>query len=839
MKINAGQAPSTLIPEYIGSDFDKVIEVADNIEYIKHVAGMSGLGANVHIGATPPTKPKAGSEWYCTTDGRTYVWYADADSSQWVESSPQSPIEIDPATADNIFTLWKRSASEAGLNLVAGSFEEGGVLTSSTDVLWHKGLNSIYSWSGAFPKTVAPGTDPTTAGSGYTPRTDVVLRGELLDGALHMRDGLFALRDIVSVKDFGAVGDFNPADQSGTDDTAAFLAALASGIKVIKIPKGNYKITSTFVLDRCVSWLGDTSYTSRIYFFDCDGFIYNLETSAKADPNDQVIFRDISLCTTSRGYTGISVSRFAATNKPRVVLLEDVALIGADVYWDTPNNQWPGQPMGYRLEWGCGFKGDQVDSCTLNGVYIRGCSQNHETEFPGASIGVDISNSTFVNIFGGCNINFTKIGIRITGQSEGIKVYGNDIGACETGYMLDAPNGGSSHHTVINNHFNPTKCAISINLGGHSIIADNFILKRIPTALESVGGHPFTYINMVGNDSIVRDNLLQSNPANIDYVGLGDTGILISGNNNLCSGNYGYNVGTMHRVVSGQYNTIFSGKEHATGTSTAKYLVDTAASTMCGNYYSTEDGGANLLQFPMNVSFGDPIKSGVNFIHHVRTGGLGALYDSRWEYSGGTASNAQGTCRFTGKTLLSTAQENIITNVLKPAATNTVSLGVSGLVWSGGFTQTAFTVTSDERVKSQPLAITDAMLDAAAEVDWVQYQYLDRVEAKGPDGARWHFGAVAQRYVEAFARHGLDAHDYGFLCYDEWEASPAEFSVIPAILDKAGNVLEPEQTVVIQEAREAGSLYGIRYEEALALEAALQRRNYQRLLDRVEALEAK
>ena len=35
MKINAGQASSTLIPEYIGSDFDKVTIVVDNIDYVK------------------------------------------------------------------------------------------------------------------------------------------------------------------------------------------------------------------------------------------------------------------------------------------------------------------------------------------------------------------------------------------------------------------------------------------------------------------------------------------------------------------------------------------------------------------------------------------------------------------------------------------------------------------------------------------------------------------------------------------------------------------------------------------------------------------------------------
>ena len=146
---------------------------------------------------------------------------------------------------------------------------------------------------------------------------------------------------------------------------------------------------------------------------------------------------------------------------------------------------------------------------------------------------------------------------------------------------------------------------------------------------------------------------------------------------------------------------------------------------------------------------------------------------------------------------------------------NSTLCGTAAVPWSGGFTQSAFTVTSDETYKTEPLEITDVMLDAAAEVNWVQYQYLDRVGEKGPDGARWHFGAIAQRYLEAFKRHGLDAHRFGFLCYDEWDASEA--------------VINEETGVVITPAVEAGSRYGIRYEEALALEAALQRRTASRL----------
>lgn len=166
-----------------------------------------------------------------------------------------------------------------------------------------------------------------------------------------------------------------------------------------------------------------------------------------------------------------------------------------------------------------------------------------------------------------------------------------------------------------------------------------------------------------------------------------------------------------------------------------------------------------------------------------------------------------------------------VTGNVQPVAANTYYIGTGGLPWAGGFTQTAFTVTSDADYKSDPLLMTDAILDAAAEVQLVQYQYLDRIEEKGPDGARWHFGAIAQRYVEAFERHGLDAHRFGFICYDEW-------GDVPAVIDEeTGDVITP--------AIEAGSRYGIRYEEMLVMEAALQRRSYARLLDKYESLAAR
>ena len=47
----------------------------------------------------------------------------------------------------------------------------GGTLTQPNQAFLHPTDKNYYSWTGAFPHVVAPGTDPTVVGSGYVPRT--------------------------------------------------------------------------------------------------------------------------------------------------------------------------------------------------------------------------------------------------------------------------------------------------------------------------------------------------------------------------------------------------------------------------------------------------------------------------------------------------------------------------------------------------------------------------------------------------------------------------------------------------------------------------------------------
>ena len=120
--------------------------------------------------------------------------------------------------------------------------------------------------------------------------------------------------------------------------------------------------------------------------------------------------------------------------------------------------------------------------------------------------------------------------------------------------------------------------------------------------------------------------------------------------------------------------------------------------------------------------------------------------------------------------------------------------------------------TSDLREKElRQDGIEDAVLRAWGKVNYSQSKFKDAIQKKG-DGARWHFGLVAQQVKEAFESEGLDAFAYGLLCYDEWQD---EFEMIG---DGEGNFIKGEKII-----KPAGNRYGIRYEEALALECAYLR----------------
>jgi hypothetical protein len=85
------------------------------------------------------------------------------------------------------------------------------------------------------------------------------------------------LRETVSVKDFGAVGD------GVTDDTAAIQAALGSGAKNVYFPAGQYKTTATIDRPTTIRMYGDGAFASTIVAYHNNSIIRTAPVALAGD----------------------------------------------------------------------------------------------------------------------------------------------------------------------------------------------------------------------------------------------------------------------------------------------------------------------------------------------------------------------------------------------------------------------------------------------------------------------------------------------------------------------------------------------------------------------------
>ena len=73
---------------------DPAIFLKDSNNNVIRISGVGNIAddGQVELPATttPPSNPQSGNLWYNSDDGRLYIYYTDADSSQWVDASPDS-----------------------------------------------------------------------------------------------------------------------------------------------------------------------------------------------------------------------------------------------------------------------------------------------------------------------------------------------------------------------------------------------------------------------------------------------------------------------------------------------------------------------------------------------------------------------------------------------------------------------------------------------------------------------------------------------------------------------------------------------------------------------------
>lgn len=162
---------------------------------------------------------------------------------------------------------------------------------------------------------------------------------------------------------------------------------------------------------------------------------------------------------------------------------------------------------------------------------------------------------------------------------------------------------------------------------------------------------------------------------------------------------------------------------------------------------------------------------------------------------------------------------------LQPTNNNLLSLGVPSALWTQVHATNGTISTSDERLKTPLVPMTDAEEAAFLEINELpmKWQWLARIAEEG-DAARWHAGPSVQAAIAIMEKHELEAFSYGVFCYDswpaqtevwhewsaedaqavEWPAVPETWADIPEEVDADGQIVAPARRELVHEAIPAG-----------------------------------
>jgi hypothetical protein len=610
---------------------------------------------------------------------------------------------------------------------------------------WNTATNNLWAWNGV-------GWTVTNNFNEFTPF--------LATGTTTPRNLVTREADVVNVKDFGAVGD------GVADDTAAIQAAFAAATsqannKIVFFPSGDFRITAPLSIPQD----GFTIIGS--------GFGFALLSTTKHGSRIIADFTGGYVLTSNKNTTSVS-DIIIDSSANRLAAARDMQ--GGGIMFDTARTSRLSRVQVWQQP------GNGIYLCrSISSALVENCSVG---KVKGHAYVVDdgtLGGLTPISPAGIITLNTCK-----AERADGCGLLVGD--PAKTSGTLSA-------YRVLALNFEPFYCGGVSSIGGDAVIklfSDNNTISG-----SAVRGPE----NQIGGISNTLGDLWNGSQADVLV-----NGVIVDGRNNHLINTRFIDVRQPAvKVKETSTNTVVSGAEFRhSGTSADNFTtpidVEAGVKSISINNLGTSQvvAGGNH-----NVSLSKRASADCIMTHSTNSWGATVAGvpsgqsvildgdDENLSYYDGTAQ----------KVRIGSEGDVRVANSIRGFNNNVQSCGVPAARWTEVFAVNGVINTSDATYKQQIQEVSESVLRAWGNVKVKQYKFNHAVDAKG-EKARWHHGVIAQEVKEAFENEGLDAFEYGVLCYDSWEDE----------LDDNGNIINP-----------SGSSYGIRYEEALAIECAYQR----------------
>lgn len=706
--------------------------------------------------------------------------------------------------------------------------------------LW---LPTLAERAGKFLGFDANGIPVPVAGTDTAP--DLSDRTVLPAGATHARSLRAKLGELVSVRDFGAVGD------GIADDTAAIQAAVDQGGHVrVPRPSVAYRITA-----RILASVPGTTIEAE------DGAEIRQDTAGVAGivvAADNVTIRGLYLNSPQpkTGSTASGPYRGGIHYHSGVLQIEGNHLLVEKCTF---------------LNWttGIGHHGTQADTTTLaRGGTVRHCVFiRHDfgilaRQFDGFTIegneGYDcedttnnpphlvyitdrgVTRSRGLIVADNREINNTSSSAYKIRNVDGVSVTGNIASGCprgvEIGTCTDVVVSGNVVDNIINNPLDTQQGAFGfadcerVKVVGNTVNINPGVNCFGFRLREDVG--PSNRLVELINNTVTATWTVETTFMAVQVIGFNDVDII-----NLQFVNMGFvtpiypiriDSGTRVRIVNPRLFTNASTTnaerlvQVLAGGNATYVQVDTRLWTTWSATASVSDGGtASVIR-----------TNGAYNAAGALVAPVGSQASPGVAFDGDAAKGL-----YRGAGMLAVAVDGATpiywtTNSWRPGADNAVTVGTSALRPSVYYGVTGAINTSDAREKLLRSSLTEAELRAAGRISRsvVVYQWLSSLAAKG-QAARLHVGPTAQAVAEAFAAEGLDAARYALWCSDDL------YELVKVGTDDDGNPIMAEVPVLDGDGRQM-TRQGLRPDQLVLFLLAAQVARMDALESRLAALEA-